>query len=265
MYGSQFDGNAAFSGGGFMPSQSIQTPDSSFSPAKNRDVQALLPLTVKQISTAFVPGNEKSEFHVDGVDVNNVKLVGIVSNKAGRITDVTFVLDDGTGRIDCNKWFHEAVDTSEMEGISDGMYVCVHGRLKSFQGKRTLNVFSIRPVEDFNEVASHFIECIYVHLYNKKKVQAQGGATTQPQATNSMHQSFAQYSADGSKTTEEMVLEILHHPSCLAREEGANVDHMIQQLKIPRNKLMLAIENLVREGNIYSTIDDDHFKSAING
>ena len=25
-----------------------------------------------------------------------------------------------------------------------------------------------RPVEDYNEIASHFIECIYVHSYNKK-------------------------------------------------------------------------------------------------
>ena len=34
-----------------------------------------------------------------------VKLVGMVRNRAGRITDVTFALDDGTGRIDCSKWF----------------------------------------------------------------------------------------------------------------------------------------------------------------
>ncbi|PON75924.1 Replication factor A protein [Parasponia andersonii] len=217
MYGSQFDGSAAFSGGGFMPSQTTQTPDTSFSPAKNRDAQALLPLTVKQISDAIVPGNEKSEFLVDGVDVNNVKLVGIIHDKAGRITDVTFVLDDGTGRIDCNKWFHEAIDTNEMDKIHDGMYVCVHGRLKSFQGKRTLNVFSIRPVEDYNEIASHFIECVYVHFYNKKcqKPHVQGGVNTQPQERNSMNQSFAQYSAGGSKTTEEIVLDFLHLPSCL--------------------------------------------------
>ena len=39
---------------------------------QNRDVQALLPLTVKQISDASVPGSEKSEFVVDGADVNNV-------------------------------------------------------------------------------------------------------------------------------------------------------------------------------------------------
>ncbi|KAL5549169.1 hypothetical protein UlMin_004400 [Ulmus minor] len=265
MFGSQFDGNAAFSGGGFMPSQTTQAPDPSFSPVKNRDVQSLLPLTVKQINDAFISGNEKSEFLIDGVDANNVKLVGTVRDKAGRITDVTFALDDGTGRLDCNKWFHEAVDTNEMEGILDGMYVCVHGRLKSFQGKRTLNVFSIRPVEDYNEIASHFIECIYVHFYNTRVRKTQAAVNTQPQVTNSSNQTFAQFTADSSKSTEEIILDFLHLPSCLAKDEGAHRDLICQQLKIPMDKLTLAIGNLAREGMIYSTIDDFHYKSAVNG
>ncbi|GMN52055.1 hypothetical protein TIFTF001_021210 [Ficus carica] len=242
MYASQFDGAAAFSGGGFMPTEATQAPDSSFSPAKNRDVQALLPLTVKQISDAFMPGNEKSEFVVDGVDVNNVKLVGIIRDRVGRVSDVTFVLDDGTGRIDCNKWFHEAVDANEMDGILEEMYVCVHGRLKSFQGKRSLNVFSVRPVEDYNEIASHFIECIYVHFYNSRSRKLQGGVNTQSQETSLTNQPIAQSSAGGSKSTEDMVMEFLHQPMCL-----------------------LAIDNLVKEGAVYSTVDDNHFKSAING
>ncbi|CAK9137957.1 unnamed protein product [Ilex paraguariensis] len=144
MYNNQFDGNAAFSGGGFMPSQATQTADPTFPPAKSRDSQPLLPLTVKQISEAFQSSDDKSNFLIDGVDVNNVTLVGMVHNKAERVTDVSFVLDDGTGRIDCNRWVNEAVDTKEMEGIMDGMYVRVHGHLKGFQGKRQLVVFSIR-------------------------------------------------------------------------------------------------------------------------
>lgn len=42
---------------------------------QNRDVQTLLPLTVKQIKDAFVSANEKSEFVIDGVDVNNVGFI----------------------------------------------------------------------------------------------------------------------------------------------------------------------------------------------
>ncbi|KAE9464254.1 hypothetical protein C3L33_03838, partial [Rhododendron williamsianum] len=47
-----------------------------------------------------------------------VTLVGMVFNKAERVTDVSFVIDDGTGRIDCNRWVNEAVDTKEVEAIS---------------------------------------------------------------------------------------------------------------------------------------------------
>ncbi|KAF8400290.1 hypothetical protein HHK36_013587 [Tetracentron sinense] len=114
MFSSQFDGNAAFSGGGFMPSQATQNADYGASPAKNRDTQGLLPLTVKQMNEAFLSSDDKSNFVVDGVDVT---LVGIVFNKAERVTDVTFTIDDGTGRIDCHRWVNEAVDTKEMEEI----------------------------------------------------------------------------------------------------------------------------------------------------
>lgn len=86
---------------------------------------------MKQITDACVSAVDKSEFVIDGVDVNNVgllflffffvsklfvsgfilnfsclqvTLVGMVREKIGRITDVAFFLDDGTGRIECNKW-----------------------------------------------------------------------------------------------------------------------------------------------------------------
>ncbi|KAG6421100.1 hypothetical protein SASPL_117649 [Salvia splendens] len=148
MYGnSEFDGSAAFSGGGFMPSQATQTADPSFSPAKNREAQGLLPLTVKQIREAFQASDDKANFLIDGVSVNNVgyvKLVGLLLEKTERVTDVSFTLDDGTGRIDCHRWVQEAVDTKEMELLSNGTYVKVHGHLKGFQGKKQLIVYSVR-------------------------------------------------------------------------------------------------------------------------
>ncbi|PWA78408.1 replication protein A, subunit RPA32 [Artemisia annua] len=119
MYGGDFDGAAAFSGGGFMPSQATQTADhpSSSSSSKSRDGHTLIPLTVNQISKALQSNDDKVNFLIDGVDVNNVKLVGMVLNRADRVTDVSFVLDDGTGRIDCNRWTNDPVDTKEMEAI----------------------------------------------------------------------------------------------------------------------------------------------------
>lgn len=276
MFTSQFDGNAAFSGGGFMPSQATQTADPSFSFSKSRESQQLLPLTVKQINEAFLSSDEKSNFLVDGVDVNNVKLVGMVINKAERITDVSFVIDDGTGRIGCNRWVNESVDTKEMEGIMDGMYACVHGHLKGFQGKKQLVVFSIRPVTDYNEITYHFVECTYVHYYNTR---LRGGAPTagsipnsaastplkgyQPAPSNQF--SGVPYSMDGLNGIDKIVLNYLQQPSCLAPEMGVHRDQIARDLNIPIEKLMDSIAALEAEGLIYSSVDEYHFRSTHNG
>ncbi|KAJ0974376.1 hypothetical protein J5N97_016341 [Dioscorea zingiberensis] len=183
MYASQHDGGAAlFSGGGFMPSQATQTPESGFS--KSRGVQGVIPLTVKQISEAYHSNDDKSNFIVDGVEAGNVRLLGLVMNKAERVTDVTFTLDDGTGRIDVNRWVNETSDTNEMAVIQNGMYVVINGSLKGFQGKKHVVAFSVRPVVDFNHITLHFIECIHVHLDNTRPkgaglAQAQTGSVVQ--------------------------------------------------------------------------------------
>ena len=39
---------------------------------QNRDIQSLLPLTVKQINEALLTSDDKSNFTIDGVDVQNV-------------------------------------------------------------------------------------------------------------------------------------------------------------------------------------------------
>ncbi|GJR63403.1 replication protein A 32 kDa subunit B [Tanacetum coccineum] len=162
MYGGDFDGAAAFSGGGFMPSQATQTADhpTSSSSTKSRDGHTLIPLTVNQISKALQSSDDKVNFLIDGVDVNNVKLVGMVLNRAERVTDVSFVLDDGTGRIDCNRWVNDPVDTKEMDAIREGMYVRVHGQLKGFQGKKQLVVFGINVslITDLVQLVSFTLE-----------------------------------------------------------------------------------------------------------
>lgn len=230
MYGghAQFDGNAAFSGGGFMPSQTTQTAaDPFFSPTKNRDSQPLTPLTVKQIREAFQSSDDKTNFLIDGVDVNNVKLVGMMLNKAERVTDVSFVIDDGTGRIDCYRWVNEAVDTREVGNVHDGMYVTVHGHLKGFQGKKQMMVYSIRPVTDHNEIAYHFADCIYVHCYNTKLWKQQDNPTSVHTSNSGFNTPLKGYQAsstnhfsgkssmDGLRGIDKSILDYLQQPECL--------------------------------------------------
>lgn len=260
-----------------MPSQATQNADpvpSSYS--KNRDTQTLIPLTVKQINKAMLSNDEKVNFLIDGVDVNNVKMVGMVLNKAERVTDVNFMLDDGTGRIDCNRWVNDPVDTKEMESIMNGMYVRIHGQLKGFMGKKQLMIFGIKPVTDFDEITHHFVECIYVHSYNTKLMKPQASSSTQAHLPSSAvntqayqtappNQFSAQYAADGFSGIEKMVLEYLQLPGSVARERGVHQEELVKQLGIPLDKILASLNFLVEEGVVYQAYDDCHYKTTVNG
>ncbi|KAH8504047.1 hypothetical protein H0E87_011621 [Populus deltoides] len=232
---SQFDATSAFSGGGFMPSQSTQLTDSTPSPAKasllslslcSRNSLGVVPVTVKQISQASQSGDEKSSFVINGVDVTNVTVVGMVFNKAERSTDVSFVIDDGTGRIGCRRWVTENFEKLEMEAVQDEMYVRVIGHLRVFQDVKQLVAFSVRPAINFDEITFHFTDCIHSHLQNSK---LQGGTSTQPHMVESSMntpvqngQTFTsnlmskQFDVDGLKDCDQLVLDRLQQSSSIA-------------------------------------------------
>ncbi|XP_017216946.1 replication protein A 32 kDa subunit A isoform X2 [Daucus carota subsp. sativus] len=244
----QFDGNFTFS----------QATDSGVSPAKSRDAPGTIPVTVKKIIEASQSGDEKSNFLVAGVDVANVSVVGMITSKTERVTDVNFTLDDGTGRIDCIRWVNEGYDTKEMSEIEEGMYARVNGRLKSFQGKKQIAAFSVRPVTNFDEVTCHFIECIHFHLKNSHLQQAdastqfengQGLSTPTQKGTGASNAYQAPVSnplsgllnGDGLKGFDQMVLDYLQRPSSFANEKGMHRDVLHKELKIPVEKLMYSL------------------------
>ncbi|XP_004291257.1 PREDICTED: replication protein A 32 kDa subunit A-like [Fragaria vesca subsp. vesca] len=273
--GSQFDASSAFGGGGFMSSQATQFGgDSNSSSARSRESHGLVPVTVKQISEAHQSGDEKSNFVIGGVDVANVSLLGMVFEKVEKTTDVSFTIDDGTGRIKCRRWVNEAFDSTEMEAVEDGMYVRVNGNLKVFQGVRQIGAFSVRPVKNFDEVAFHYIECIYNHLRLQK---LQGIAVNQPQPmgssvytpvksepsgyqTASSNQLSGQFTADGRKSVHELIIEYMRlQPSST---NGTSTQELSQRLNLPMEKIMDAIRPLEADGELYSTIDEFHYKIA---
>ncbi|XP_047338914.1 replication protein A 32 kDa subunit A-like [Impatiens glandulifera] len=266
MFSTQFDSM----------SQSSQFPDYSSSPAKTRETYGLVPVTLKQISEASQSGDDKSNFLVDGAEISNITVIGMLSSKTQRVTDVSFALDDGTARIHCNRWVNENFDTKEMEDVEDDMYVRVNGRLKNIQGRKQLVAYSVRPVTNFDEVTFHFIECIHYHM-RSSKLQFPGNGTSQTPLKESSAQEgvvgsqsvqtnyvSGQFNVDGLKAFDQMVLEYLQQPANFERERGVHTDELLQKLKIPMEKIMESIRTLEEEGLIYSTIDEFHFKSTSN-
>ena len=102
-------------------------------------------------------------------------LVAKVVSSSDAATQVTFQLDDGSGRVTAKMWVEddaEAVSALKQD-LRPGAYVRVFGSLRAFQGTRTLVVYSVRAVTDFNEITFHGLEVVYVQ---KQLTLQHGGA-----------------------------------------------------------------------------------------
>ncbi|CAK9137956.1 unnamed protein product [Ilex paraguariensis] len=136
-------------------------------------------------------------------------------------------------------------------------------------------VVTFRPVMDYNQIAYHFVESIYVHLHNTKS--RTGVPTSAHMPSSSLNtpskgyqaappnQFSGHYSIDGLKDIDKKVMDYLQQPQCLIQEKGVHRDELAQRLSIPLEKILEAIRSLEEEGLIYSTIDECHFKSTVNG
>lgn len=275
MFSSQLD---AFSPSQFTSSQNAAAD--STTPSKFRGASSTTPLTVKQIADAQLSGSgdKGAPFVVDGVEIANIRLVGMVNGKAERATDVSFTLDDGTGRLDFIRWVNDATDSAETAAIQNGMYVAVIGTLKGLQDKKHATAFSVRPITDYNEVTLHFIQCVRIHIENTKSKVGSPAKTNSAIGTslsNSLSEATTPTSlksqapvtsgTDGSGTDDlhTQVLKILCEPVNAESEHGVHIDEITKRFKLPAEKIKEAIYYNVDIGHIYSTIDDFHFKSAL--
>ncbi|KAF7090114.1 hypothetical protein CFC21_092927 [Triticum aestivum] len=276
-----------------MPSQTTNTPEGSGGGiTKTRGAQTLLPLTVKQIMDASQTNDDKSSFVVNGTEVSTVgagcsasasivqsctdvkvRLVGRMMNKAERITDVRFILDDGTGRIEVNRWANETSDNTEMGLVKDGDYVIVNGGLKGFQGKRHIVAYSVRLVTNYNDITHHFLYCIYVHLDLAKAKKS----ATQPQVTanastwnqapppNNQAPTLSASGNAGGQELTDMVMNVFHDPVLVNLEHGVSIAQVASRLNISDALARSTVAHLIDLGNLYPTIDDNHYKSTLNG
>lgn len=295
-YGGGYEayGNDDYGGGGFMGSgsqgASQQTPTKGGRGGGRgaRDAQTLRSLTVKQL---LKRSEADDVIRVDGQEVTNVKVIGILGNVVPHSTNVNFQLDDGTGVIDGRMFLNgDDLDDNESEiaKLRDGMYVRVVGNVRTFQDKLSLSCFAVTPIEDFNEVTHHFLEAIYVHCYSTKgPVQAggaQGAASTSTTATTGTFGGYQQqtqqpwnqpapshlgyggttgsmdYNMDSSFSPEQKAIL-----DALAKDDsdrGLKIDQIFLDLRGQMSEMQLreALNYLTSEGHVYSTIDENHFK-----
>eukprot|EP01036_Dinobryon_divergens_P023647 gene23647-32019_t len=158
-----FDGGA-IGGGGFLAEERAGGKGSD--KKASRDKNSLIPLSIRQLVTAT---HEDDSYKVDGAELANIKIMGMVAAIEEHSTNFNFKVNDGTGVMDCKQWIdRDTRAQSKLTGLRDGALVRVVGNLREFDGKVHLLVFDVTPVLDWNELSYHLLDIMLTHCQQTK-------------------------------------------------------------------------------------------------
>ncbi|KAI0014422.1 replication protein A, subunit RPA32 [Xylariaceae sp. FL0662B] len=246
-------------GGGFMFGGS----QSGSQGAKPPTDESLRPVTIKQIIDAEMAYGSDGSFRIDGIDITQVTFVGMVRSISPQTTNITYKLDDGTGTIEVKQWLDpdRQDDAGGRPSFQPEQYVRVYGRLKSFGNKRHVGAHVMKPVLDFNEVNYHLLEATYVHLFFTR-----GGAPGAAGAAGDGDSMFVDGGADSahneaklkgaSAKARKMYNYLNNSPNS---NEGVNMHVIARDTGMTIQEVMVAAEELLGNGTVYTTLDDETF------
>jgi len=262
-----------FSAGGFVNGDNINgSPtfsQSQSSPStKKRDAQSLTPVTIKQLQNLE---SKDSKYKLDGKDLAQVTFVGVILSCEQQTTNLNYMIDDGTGKMNVRIYIDSEDETQR--SADENTYVRVVGNLREFNGGLHVVGFTLLPIKDFNEITFHALEVISVHLLNTKGPP--GGAApvggSQP-ASGSGAQGFSAAPAaaaggagggGGASSGGDLQQQVLKVFEADGSDTGASIDSVASQFPTRSKKeIRDAVEFLSDEGHLYSTVDEDHYKST---
>ncbi|XP_027522328.1 replication protein A 32 kDa subunit [Corapipo altera] len=264
-----FDGGYGTVGGAGPPGGYLQSPGGFGSPAgaqaekKQRSrSQNIVPCTVSQLLAAE---QVDETFRICDVEISQVTVVGIVRHAEKAPTNILYKVDDMTAApMDVRQW----VDTDEAGGenvvVPPGTYVKVAGHLRSFQNKKSLVAFKIMPLENMNEFTTHILEIVNAHMTLRKNLMSASSAP--PSFPSAGISDMRGYGGGGSLPVNGLTAhqsQVLNLIKSCPVPEGMSLQELKLQLRsMSMSTIKQAVEFLSSEGHIYSTVDDDHYKST---
>ncbi|XP_009988963.1 PREDICTED: replication protein A 32 kDa subunit [Tauraco erythrolophus] len=225
--------------------------------------QNIVPCTVSQLLAAE---QVDETFRIHDVEISQVTIMGIIRHAEKAPTNILYKVDDMTAApMDVRQW----VDTDEAGGenvvVPPGTYVEVAGHLRSFQNKKSLVAFKIMPLENMNEFTTHILEIVNAHMILRKNLMP--SASRVPQSFSSTgigdmgdYGRGSSLPVNGLSVHQSQVLNLIKN--CPVPEGMSLQELKLQLHNMSMSTIKQAVEFLSSEGHIYSTVDDDHYKST---
>ena len=153
----------------------------------------------------------------------------------------------------------------------------VSGQLRDYEGKKHVFVYDIKKITDWNEMTHHFLDTILVHLQHTRgpipgSIGASGSAGFSTPSRNAfMQPSFGAMSGQSLQLNESGGSDVKHSLWMTIKnldngsDEGVNIDEAFNVLAskgYSRTDMRAALSGLADDGHLYSTIDENHYKST---
>ncbi|KAF7495715.1 Replication protein A 32 kDa subunit [Sarcoptes scabiei] len=239
---------------------------SSTTSAENVSAQNLVHVTLSQI--AKLTRREES-LVMYRQKIHSIVAIGMVVSVEELTTKNIYTIDDYTlnSPIEAQLWKNEAEGTFiAPPTVLERTYIRVIGQVRYDARKPFIIAFRIETIDDPNDIYCHFLRAIHDSLFLEKRMNATLNSTNDPcefsnsngigdMNSNDVHMS-------GFSEIQRTILNILNKQgrdtSCgLKRYEIRNFMSGVSASVIDE-----AISFLVNEGHIFSTTDEDTFKST---
>jgi len=263
-------------GGGYLQGGSPFSANGSPSGGRRTEIShSVRPLTVMQLNKAS-QAHTDAEWRVDDVEIGQVAIVGQVVSIQTQTTNCVYSIDDGTGRIEARHWIDSSSEEegSNWRGIEEGKHVRVTGGLKSFGKKRYINVNHIRNVKDSHEIYFHTLEAIAVNLIIERGPPSNPTLALQSKPVDAGSGGMSAYATQPGSVVSDQYSHLPNLQRAIVRfiagqpprDEGVHVAIIAKAIgggDVDARKISDALDKLMDDGHVFTTIDDSHFNVSL--
>lgn len=248
-------------GGGFDNTTNMfQSPASQQAKSSNKP-RAIAPVTIKQVLDSQGEGLTIKE-----IDVQMVRIVGIVKGIDVSSIKVSYTVEDATGSIVGISYLeNDSEENSYPVPVVENTYCVLTGIIRTQSEVKHIMVFNIYPVTNFNEILEHYLAVIHMSL---KAEQIPANIPEKSDLKQDMVASYGDTNGRNESSTlgsiDVKYRKVYEAIMRATSDSGINIDEIrtIMTVKMPVNQIRAALDYLVNEGHIFTTIDDNHFKST---
>jgi len=221
---------------------------------------SVVPVTTKGISDMT---HDDSVFKYEGVEINQITIVGSIVHCEQKTMNVVYNLDDGLGNVMVNHWVSNDDNNGDDEKIYEiGNFVRVTAKVRLFQSKTSLTVLFIRKIDDTNEIITHILECMKFKKMMQKKTSSSGMVGgNKTSFMNDSSQGYEQASQNVNHGFDNIQKQVHELVAKTESPEGMGIPEIQRTLRgLNATQIRQAVDFLTNEGHIYSTINDQHFR-----